>query len=64
MQNGVKILSKIVLRNSVFCQEGTKIVPFGPYDLVQILAACRLNTFQILYGETLEFQCQHLQSTR
>ena len=33
----------------------------GPYDFVQILPACGLNTYQIMYAETLDFQCQHLE---
>ena len=31
---------------------------FGPSDLVQISPACGSDTYQIMYGETLDFQCQ------
>ena len=33
----------------------------GPYDFVQNPLACGPNTYQIMYGETLNFQCQHQQ---
>ena len=32
-----------------------------PYNFVQISLECGPNTYQILYGETLDFQCQHHQ---
>ena len=44
-----------------FCQKAQNFVLFGPYDLVQISPACGLNTYQLMYGETLDFQCQHQQ---
>ena len=31
------------------------------YDFVQISPACGPNTYQIMYGETLDFQCQRQQ---
>ena len=46
------------LRNSgFFCQKAQNFAHFGPYDLpvVQILQACDPNTYQIMYGETLDF---------
>ena len=53
-QNGVNTLSKMVnhflSKSSKFCVE------FGPYDFVQILPACGRNTYQRMYGETLDFQ--------
>ena len=61
LQNGAKALSKMVLKNSSFCQKHHNFVHFRPYDLVQILPACGLNTYQIMYGEILVFQCQRLQ---
>ena len=42
-------------KSSKFC------ILFGPYDFVQISPACGPNTYQIMYGETLDFQCQHQQ---
>ena len=45
----------------IFCQKAQKFKWFGPYDFVQILPACSSNTYQIMYGETLDFQCQHQQ---
>ena len=44
-----------------FGQNGQNFVYFGPYDFVQISPACGPNTYQIMYGETLDFQCQHQQ---
>ena len=39
--------------------KSTKFAWLGPYDFVQILPACGLNTYQIMYGETLDLKCQH-----
>ena len=44
-----------------FCQKAQNFVWFGPYDFVKIKPACGPNTYQIMYGETLDFQCQHQQ---
>ena len=38
-----------------------KNVWFGLYDFVQISPAFGPNTYQIMYLETLDFQCQHQQ---
>ena len=46
---------------TIFCQKAQNFVYFEPYDFVQISPACGLNTYQIMYGETLDFQCQHQQ---
>ena len=46
-------------KNPRFCQKAPNFVYFGPYNFVQILPACRPNTYQIMYGETLDFQWQH-----
>ena len=42
-------------------QKAKNFVYFGPYDFVQILPACGPNTYQIMYGETLDFQYQSQQ---
>ena len=42
----------------IFCQ---KDQDFEPYDFVQISPAYSPNTYQIMYGETLVFQCQDQQ---
>ena len=42
-----------------FCQKAQKFVYFGPYDFVQISLVCGTNSFKGMYGETLDFQCQH-----
>ena len=47
--------------NHLVCKKGQNFVQFEPYDFVQILPAYGLNTYQIMYGETLDFQCQHQQ---
>ena len=41
-----------------FCQKAQNFVHFVPYDFVTISPACGLNTYQIMYGETLDFLCQ------
>ena len=43
-----------------FCQKAQHVW-FGPYDFVQTSPACGLNTYEIMYGETLDFQCKHQQ---
>ena len=55
-QNAVNMFSKLV---NHFCQKAQNLVYFRSYDFVQILPACGPNTFQIMYGETLDFLCQH-----
>ena len=42
-----------------FWSKNSNFEKFGPYDFVQIYPACGPNTYQIMYGETLDFQCQH-----
>ena len=44
-----------------FCHEAQNFVHFSQDDLVQILSACGPNTYQIMYEETLDFQCQNFQ---
>ena len=48
-------------KNLGLCPKAQKFVHFGPYDLVQILPVCGPNMYQIMYEETLDFQCKHLQ---
>ena len=55
------ILSKMVFKNLTFCQKAQNYEHFGQYGLVQISPAFDPGTYQIMYGETLGFQCQHLQ---
>ena len=44
---------------TILCQKAQNFVWFRPYDFVQILPACDPNTYQIMYGETLDlFQHQ------
>ena len=61
LQNGVNFLSKMVLKISGVCQNAQNFIYFGLYDLVQILPVCGTNTYQIMYGETLDFKRQYLQ---
>ena len=42
----------------IWCQKAQNFVYFAPYDFVQISPACGPNTYQMMYGETLNFQCQ------
>ena len=46
---------------TIFCQKAQNFVWFGPYDFVQISPACGPNTYQIMYVEALDFQCQNQQ---
>ena len=46
---------------TIFCQKVQNFVYFGSYDFVQISPACGPNTYQTMYGETVDFQCQHQQ---
>ena len=55
-QNGVKLSHKWL---TTFCQKAQSFVYFLPNDFVQISAACGQNTYQILYGETLDFRFKH-----
>ena len=44
---------------TIFWKKKTQnFVYFVPCDFVQISPACGLNTYQIMYGETLDFQFQ------
>ena len=47
---------------TIFCQKAQNFEYFLPYnfdDCVQISPAYGSNTYQIMDGETLAFQCQH-----
>ena len=47
---------------TIFCQKKPQnFKKLGPYDFVQILPVWGPNTYQIIYRETLDFQCQHQQ---
>ena len=43
---------------TIFCQKTQNFVYFLPCDIVQISPECGSNTYQIMYWETLNFQCQ------
>ena len=43
-------------RLTIFCQKARNFEYFVPYDFVQISPARGPDTFQIMYGETLDFQ--------
>ena len=53
-------LSKMAFKN-LSKKNPQNFVHIGQYDLVQISPACGTSTYQIMYGDTLDFQCQHLQ---
>ena len=44
---------------TIFCQKAQNFVWFRQYDFVQISSAYGPNNYQIMYGEILDFQCQH-----
>ena len=46
---------------TIFCQKNQNFKEFVLYDFVEISLACFPNTCQIMYGETLDFQCQYQQ---
>ena len=64
LQNSVMALSKMVLKTQFFCQKSSNFVHFGPYDFFQISPACNSSTYQIMYAETLDYQCQHLKARK
>ena len=43
---------------TIFCQKAQNCEYFDQCDFVQTSPACGPNTYQIIYGETLEFYCQ------
>ena len=51
-------LSKMVLKNLIFCQKAHNFVHFGQNNLFHILPACGPSMYQTMYGETSDFQCQ------
>ena len=55
------LLSKWFLKNAIFCQKAQNLVHARQYDLIQILPASDPSTYQTMFGDTLDFQCQHLQ---
>ena len=40
---------------TIFCQKVQNFACFRPYDFVRISATCGPNTYQLMYGETLDF---------
>ena len=58
LQNGVNALSKMVFKSSIFCQ---KLNILYILDHAIWFKFCVTNTYQIMYGEILAFQCQNLQ---
>ena len=46
---------------TIFYQKAQNFVYFEPHDFVQISPACGPNTYQIMYGEILDFRCQRQQ---
>ena len=56
-----KMASTLCPKWYIFVKKNSTICQFVPYDFVQISPACGPNTYQIMYGETLDFQCQHQQ---
>ena len=40
-----------------FLSNDQNLILFGPYNFVQFSPACGPNTYQIMYGETLDLQC-------
>ena len=52
-------LVKMLKKNRFFFQKAQDFVYFGPYIFFQNLPACGSNTYQKMYGETSDFQCQN-----
>ena len=64
LQEGNLEIDSLALNNCFsdkifFMSKSSNFVEFGPYNFVQIPPACGPNFYQIMYGETLDFQCQH-----
>ena len=55
-QNGVNTLSKRFKKPGFFL---VKKLKFCVVWIIQISPACGKDTFEGMYGETLDFQCQH-----
>ena len=47
-------------KGELFCQTAQNFVWFQPYDYVQISSECGPDAGEIMYGEILDFQCQHI----
>ena len=66
-QNGVNTLSEMVLKNGFVCLfvcffffvKNSKFCIVRTIRFCSNFIACGPNTYQIMYEETLEFQCQH-----
>ena len=57
-RNGSKMASTLSQKwLTIFCQKAQNFANFVPNDCVQISPACGQNTYQIMCGETLDFQC-------
>ena len=56
-------MASILCQNllTILCQKAQNFVWLGPYDFVQFSPACGPNIYQVMYRETLDFQCQHQQ---
>ena len=61
LQNGVNAFVENGFRKRDICQKAQICVHFGLHDLVQISPAYGPSTYQKMYGDTLDFQCQNLQ---
>ena len=48
------------MKTRVFVKKAQNFRQFEPYDFVQISLAYGTHIFKGMYGETLDFQCQHL----
>ena len=46
---------------NIICQKAQCFVYLLPYNFVQVSPACGPNTYQTMYGDALDFQCQRQQ---
>ena len=58
-QNGVNRLSKMVLKTRVVYQSSKFRVVRTIRFFIQISLTCGTNILKRIYGETLDFKCQH-----
>ena len=58
-----KMRQHFLIKNGLlfFAKKAENLCIFGPYDFVQTSPACSStsNTYKVMYGETVDFQCQH-----
>ena len=58
-QNGINALSKMVFKNLVFVKKLKILCSLDNTILFKFHQHVVQNTYHLMYGKTLDFQCQH-----